>query len=523
MDKKFNIIKYHLPVDEDELFTFVVLPKKSGKFPTVIWRCPYEDQNENNDEELYDSKASLFSPFVERGYTFVYQQCRGRGRSTGEFIPLIYERHDGTSLINWIKEQPFFNGEIYLMGASYTALVHYLTTPWDECVKGASLEVMMCDPYDFAYRNGFLKTDNFYGEWWINQYKAKSNIQKDFSYKDFLTLPFSNFTKKVFGESVEVYDRVLSHSERDDPFWKDFEGADVMETVSHANIPILLSTGMFDLFEQGVCDIWHSLDENTREKSVLAIHGYAHGDAGYDQPYAWENASIGKMVPDFQARWFDYIRGVGDYPFPRGKISYYEVFGGEWYSDDFASKGKSVIFALGNGEYTYTYDPSNPAEFLGGLTNNFKGSQFQNSPGQRQDILTFYTSPAECDMHVRGHMKAKLTVASDCPDTCFYVRVSIEKKEGDFALRDDINQISNFCSDYKEGDALEMDFTFDECAFKIHRGERLRVDVSSSCYPFFVPHTNNKGLYSEQTEARVAHNTLFADKSCLVISAECEK
>ena len=97
------------------------------------------------------------------------------------------------------------------------------------------------------------------------------------------------------------------------------------------------------------------------------------------------------------------------------------------------------------------------------------------------------------------------------------MRISLCKAEGDYGLRDDINQISNFEVDYIPGNELEMDFSFDEHAFIIHKGEKLRIDISSSAFPHYVRHTNNKGLFSEQTTAKIADNTITLNKSYIEI------
>ena len=114
-------------------------------------------------------------------------------------------------------------------------------------------------------------------------------------------------------------------------------------------------------------------------------------------------------------------------------------------------------------------------------------------------------------------MKAKLKVKSNCEDTCFYIRISLCKTEGDYGLRDDINQISNFDCNYVPNNEIVMDFSFDEHAFVIHKGEKLRIDISSSAYPYYVRHTNNKGLFSEQITAKIADNTVILDKSYIEI------
>ena len=117
-------------------------------------------------------------------------------------------------------------------------------------------------------------------------------------------------------------------------------------------------------------------------------------------------------------------------------------------------------------------------------------------------------------------MKAKLTVKSDCEDTAFYMRISLRKPEGDFGLRDDITKLSNFYPEYTAGDEVEIEFGFDDISFMVKKGESLRIDISSSCFPTFLPHTNFRGEFAAQTETRVAKNTLFLDKSSITVFAE---
>ena len=117
-------------------------------------------------------------------------------------------------------------------------------------------------------------------------------------------------------------------------------------------------------------------------------------------------------------------------------------------------------------------------------------------------------------------MSAKLSVKSDCEDTCFYIRVSIEKENGDYGLRDDITSLCYQLGEYIPDAVVTLDFDFDEHAFVIRKGERLRVDISSADNEHYVRHTNQKGLYSEQTTAKIAHNTVYLQKSFLTLPVE---
>ena len=114
-------------------------------------------------------------------------------------------------------------------------------------------------------------------------------------------------------------------------------------------------------------------------------------------------------------------------------------------------------------------------------------------------------------------MTARLTVSSDCEDTCFYMRISIEKQEGDYGLRDDITTLCHQLGDYTPNTDVALDFTFDEHSFLIKSGERLRIDVASADNANYVRHTNNKGLYSIQTSTKIAKNTVDLLKSTITI------
>ena len=114
-------------------------------------------------------------------------------------------------------------------------------------------------------------------------------------------------------------------------------------------------------------------------------------------------------------------------------------------------------------------------------------------------------------------MTARLRVSSDCCDTCFYMRVSIEKERGDYGLRDDITSLCYQLGDYTPNTPVDLSFSFDEHAFLIKKGERLRIDIASADAEHYVRHTNQKGLYSEQETAKIARNTLYLQDSTVTL------
>lgn len=200
-----NIIEKHMVEMPDgvKLFTIVQRPPDTGRAPVIFQRGPYE--NKEIDEEPLRN-ADL------RGYCIITQHCRGTALSEGDFIPYDDERRDGLATLEWIRRQPFYGGEIYLQGVSYTSAVHlsYLSArPAD--VRGGWLNVMETERYNIVYRNGVLKT-GLHGSWSVDMYKRNSILRKNFVAETFLTHPLAGITPYIFGEEVWLDFELAPHA-----------------------------------------------------------------------------------------------------------------------------------------------------------------------------------------------------------------------------------------------------------------------------------------------------------------------
>ncbi len=507
-----------------KLYTAVLLPEKGGKFPVIVRRTPYIDAFENYTDADYESEAlGEHKNWLKRGYAVVIQHCRGRGKSSGDCVPYINEREDSRSLYDWIRKQNFYNGEIFLWGSSYPCSVHYTAAPYGDDIKGAYFGVQDTERYNICYRNGFFKKA-LHGNWYTTMYKAKLKPQKNYTMKTFDMLPLSDFTKTVFGESIADFDDMLKAPKRDDPFWNTRAGgSDARGATDNINFPVLFNDGFYDIYTGGMFDMWNSMSKESKARSAFIVSPYDHGDScDAANSIVFPN---GKREEAFGAEydldWFDYLRGVREKsPVEQGKVTYYRLFENKWAADDFSSGEEKLNLVLGKETATYTYNPFDPPSFRGGLSAAFGGAMFQDKPYSRYDIVSVYTEPFEKDVFVKGKMSARLTVSSDAEDTCFYVRVSLTKEQGDYGLRDDITSLCHQLGDYTPNSEVTLDFNFDEHAFLIKKGERLRIDIASADNDHYVRHTNNKGLFSEQTTAKIAHNTVCLSKSVLTLPTE---
>ena len=227
----------YMQAEGARLFTVVCLPEAGEKFPTVIMRSPYVDEEQEKPEaEITEAAAAAQAHFTDAGYAVIWQHCRGRGKSTGDCIPYIFEREDGLALQEWVRQQPFYNGEIYLVGGSYLSSVHFVTAPFAPDIKGAVLAIQDSERYNVIYRNGFFKI-GLHGGWYVGMYKNKSMPHKNYVPESFNMLPLSDFSRTVFGEPSADLDETLRHPKADDPFWQTrFGGGEAHDAVRHANI-----------------------------------------------------------------------------------------------------------------------------------------------------------------------------------------------------------------------------------------------------------------------------------------------
>ena len=510
------------------LYTAVMLPEESGRFPTVVIRSPYADNTPGKQELLQKSEqeeaeyyAASHAKWLAHGYAVVYQHCRGRGRSEGDFEAYVNERADTLALYDWIRAQSFYNGELYLKGASYVTTVHYCAAPFAEDIKGAVFGVQDTERYNICYRNGCFKK-GLHGKWHADNYKKLAGLKKNYCLESFETLPLSDFSHTVYGESPkDGFDEILRAPHKDDPFWQTHKGgADARGCTDHLGFPVLFTTGFYDLYTGGIFDMWHSMDAESRARCALVVSPNDHGDnadpaKGFYFPDGQRKVHFGE---DHELLWLEHIRHLDQpSPFAGGQVYYNNLFENKWQTvSDFLPTGREMRLTLGTESVTYTYNPYAPTRFKGGLSGSFGGAALQDKPG-RYDIVTVYTEPFAEDVAVRGKMTARLQVRADCEDTCFAVRVSIETENGDLGLRQDITTLCYQLTDYVPNTDVTLDFAFDEIAFLAQKGKRLRVDIASADADHYVRHTNRKGLYCEQTTARVAHNTVHLQDSCLIL------
>ena len=108
-------------IDGVRLSADVYRPLGPGPYPVLLMRTPY-------DKTLAQSDIGYAHPswYARHGYIVVIQDCRGRGKSDGEFFYDRSEAQDGFTTIEWAAQLPGSTGRVGMYGFSYVGYVQLL-------------------------------------------------------------------------------------------------------------------------------------------------------------------------------------------------------------------------------------------------------------------------------------------------------------------------------------------------------------------------------------------------------------
>ncbi|POR52680.1 CocE/NonD family hydrolase [Bosea psychrotolerans] len=151
--------------DGIRLATDVYLPAgRDGPFHAILERTPYGKHLASRSELTVGSdrpmsRSEVAKAFCEAGYAVVFQDCRGRYGSQGEFTKYLSEAPDGYDTIHWISEQEWCSGKVGTMGLSYAAHTQLAAA----CLAPPALCAMILDSGGFsnAYRCGIRQGGAF--------------------------------------------------------------------------------------------------------------------------------------------------------------------------------------------------------------------------------------------------------------------------------------------------------------------------------------------------------------------------
>jgi putative CocE/NonD family hydrolase len=532
----------------------VYLPRTEAPFPALLERTPY------GKEQTAEIKIGAHQFFTALGYAVVLQDVRGRYESEGKFVPLQDDgwgrNRDGYDTVEWIAGQAWCNGQVGTLGGSYPGMMQYRLAP----TRPPHLRAMHVReaPADYhagwAYHGGAFELALMLG-WTLTDIAPAAVADEDEARKAALVNGLSKIENwhqhlplnpnPLLVGIADWYNEYLSHPD-DGPYWRQWQIA-----LQHHEIdtPICHQGSWFDCFLNGTLNNFTGLRAKARTAAArqaqrLIVGPWVHG------PYSKGTSVQGEVdfgadsvqdINEMRRPWFDYWlkglqngvmdgppvrlfvmgenqwRAADDYPLPNTTYT-------SWYLRQSGRLSRELPAGAEPAD-SYVYDPANPVPSLGGCTGYIPGGAFDQRPIEERCII--YTSERLTrDLTVIGNVKCNLYAMSSAPDTDWVVRLTDVHPDGFSRLLCD----GILRARYRESPAKPRllaarqvyEFVVDlwATANVFRAGHRIRVAVTSSCFPRFDRNLNTGGAFGLEAQGQVALNTIFHDaarRSCVIL------
>ena len=521
-----------LPMDDGvKLETIIWKPVGEGPWPTAFTRGPY------------GTTDTLGEEYAKRGFAYVYQNCRGKGNSEGEYVANVDERADGIASLNWLNEQDWVES-IGMHGHSYLALTTWIVgDALPEKVKALHVQCYGVLRNLSVSHSGLVACDNIIN--WTQGNCTPMGSDYDLYIQAAQYLPAIQADDDLWGGNVEGFDDWINHPDFTDPYWDEGCWGDLKRAIPEIDVPVAIFGGYYDHHYEGTIEAWNMLSEETRAQSHMVLGCWNHGFGYTAQWKGGENYAYDVKTDTFN--WL-YSIMVND-TVPATGVDAYMVGDDEWvHLDSFpvesdgeltyyltseATESDGTASALSaekpaeQDTFTYVYDPTDPkwAEggecFLGSNGTNgsqdLRGSNELSPAGYRDDVISFISEPLTEDTTLAGNLVANLFVSTDVEDTAFTYTISEVDANGvahnirngllTLAYRND--RYAPAVYDYVPGEIVEMEIESLPIVWTVSAGNRIRIDNSSSDFPEFTNHTNTVGNWAEQTETKIANQTIY--------------
>ena len=517
----------------------VFLPADEGEYPTVVQRTPYNNMPDPAGPAL-----------ARMGYAYVTVDVRGRYDSEGEFYPYRDEGRDGYEVIQWAAEQPWSNGDVATIGGSYPGFVQWLAAERrPPALRAMVVTVSPVDYYDSPVHTG--GAFNLAGRLpWTTLVDQRTNQSLDTQdWEAALShLPLIS-GDSVINRKLEPYRDWLEQVDKGS-YWDAFS---VEDSWSAIDVPVLHIGGWYDEFTRGTLRGFtqmteHSSPEVSRQQRLI-VGPWTHAVSSTQVVGAVDFGpeSLLDLQQETLAFLDRHLKGASDLESrPRARL--FVMGRNEWREFDswppreaarteiFLGSDGSANSAGGDGVLlpsppdraggdTFEYDPMDPVPTVGGGTCCSVpglypeilpwGPQDQREVETRDDVLVFTTEALESDMTIVGSVAARLFVSSSARDTDFTAKLVDVHPDGfarnlvDGILRMRYRESFEEARMMRPGETYEVEIDMGGTAHTFEAGHRIRLEVSSSSFPWYDRNLNTGEHPAFGAKYEVARQTLY--------------
>ena len=465
-DTSIGVIQRNVAVpmrDNVLLRADVWLPAATGRFPTLVYRTPY------NKAPVFTT-YSLFRAAVARGYAVVAQDVRGRYASEGSYRAYQQEGKDGYDTIEWAASQPWSNGSVGTFGLSYPGAVQWLAAIESPPHLKAMVPAMtFASPTHFWYTGGVW--DNSWISWiWHNiapDLRKRADLPGPKTAAEARdtwagegralqsALPLGKM--EAFRGLADWYYDWMTHPAYD-PWW---DWAELTNKYHRVSAAVLNLSGWHDeaYGPAGATTNFAGLvrsrgGNSATARTHLVVGPWTHGIGPISRTRSGERemgAAAALEYDELVLRWMDrWVKGTDNGVDREPPVRVYAMGAGEWRTGNswpLAAVESISLYLDGrtegrnDGRYegrlrfeqrasthfdslrpssTFTSDPANPVR---DPYAEQAGAHDYRALSDRADVLIFETEPLPADLEVVGPVTAELYVTVDQPDTDIWVKL----------------------------------------------------------------------------------------------------
>ena len=462
--------------------------------PTILEYLPYRKRDGTC------ARDALTHPyFAKRGYACLRVDMRGNGDSEGLMADEYTQQEldDAVEVIRWAAAQDWCNGNVGMMGISWGGFNGLQVAAMQpEALKAVITLCSTVDRFadDIHYKGGCLLNENL--GWGATMWAYSSRPPDPALRSDWRQMWLDRLANEPFLPQVW-----LGHQRRDE-YWRH---GSVCEDFSALKAKVLAIGGWGDAYKNAVPQLVENLPG---AKGIVGpwVHKYPH--------FAVPEPRIGFLQEAL--RWWDrWLKGVDTGVENDPDYRAYLMDGvrpATWYAERpgrWIAEAEGATSHLGDETWYLTNDGlrATPAALGSTIASpqdcGMAGGEYcaiwlgPEMPGdqRRDDALSacFDSQPLEADTDILGAPRVTLTLRADRPQAQIAVRLNHVHPDGaSTRITYGVLNLSHRESAAEPrtlvpGEATTVTLNLDHIAYRVPKGHRLRIAISTAYWPLIWP------------------------------------